>query len=434
MDKNNRLTGFYEWLFVLSPWVFFLGLLQYNFQKFIPVNRLFMGAHFFDYVTVIDFLVILMAGVFCYGYSKKTIRFNNNRLSALFKTAIFLMVAAGAAQIAFQEVFEPALSTPTEYFRSMFLFPMIYLVLAYRTLNSRVISRMVKSYALTVSVFCVLALLQYTTGIFPGEKHDFMGRLVWPFVDFVTLKATSANWAAFFTTPALALSFVHVWKKRDLKIFLPTFVLSAIVIYMTQSYGAYAAAFAGIAFYLFRELKFKKFLAAFIVMLLLGGGIYLVQKNSWKFRVNYADAEYRYTNSVDSRMDIYAMNWHILLTRPFLGVGMNQYQSYFAANHEKVLGHPYGEVEFPPHAHNFLVSIWTSLGALGLIAMALLIVDMLWKHKLKPEYPAVFAFLAIMTHGLIDSYYWRQEIAYIFWMTAIFTYLYEMKATLHQES
>ncbi len=184
--------------------------------------------------------------------------------------------------------------------------------------------------------------------------------------------------------------------------------------------------------YLFRELKFKKFAAAFILILLVAGSLYLVQKNTWKFQVNYGDAEYRYSNSVASRWDIYTMNWHILLTRPLMGVGLNQYQSYFAANHKEVLGHEYGEVDLPPHAHNFLVSIWTSLGALGLLAMIFLIADLFWTHRLKPEYPGVFAFTAIMTHGLIDSYYWQQETAYIFWMIVLFTYLFETKATLHQ--
>ncbi len=428
------LKKFYEWMFVYSPWVFLAGMLQFHFQQFVPFNRLFMGANFFDYVTVTDFLVILIFFVFAYGFSKKAIVWNGNRLGRPLQAAIFLLVLAGILQIAFQEVFEPVLVTPTEYFRSMFIFPLIYMVLAYKTLDSRTFNRMLQSYVLMVVFFCVMALFQYFTGLFPGEKHDFMGRLVWPFVDFVSMKSTSANWAAFFVTPAFILSFIHVWKKRDLKIFVPALILSAIVIYMTQSYGAYAAAFTGITFYLFRELKFKKFLAVFVLILIAAGGIYLAQINTKKFQVSYGDAEYRYSNSVDSRKDIYAMNWHILLTRPIMGVGMNQYQSYFAANHKEVLGRDYGEVQFPPHAHNFLVSIWTSLGGLGLIAMIILIIDLLWRHRLKPEYPAVFALIAIMTHGLVDSYYWRQEIAYIFWMTVLFTYLLNMSATLHQES
>lgn len=425
---ENRLKKIYEWLFVISPWVFFAGLLQFHFQRFLPLNRLFMGAHFFDYVTVIDFLVILIFVLFLSGYAKGRLAWNDNKLGWPFKLVVMLLILAAILQLLLQKVYEPVLVTPTEYLRSLFVFPLIFTVLAYRTLSGEVIKRMVKSYALMASFFCILALLQYFTGWFPGEQNDFMGRLVWPYVDFVTLKSASANWVAFFITPALIISFIFVWKKVDLRVYLPAFILTAVTVYMTQSYGAYAAAFAGAGLYLLRELKFKKFLAAGLVLVVAAVGIYLLQQNTMKFQVNYGDAEYRYANSVASRWDIYKMNGHILATRPLLGVGLNQYQSYFASNHKDVLGHDYGEVQIPPHAHNFFISFWTSLGLLGFLAMLILLIDLLWKSRLDPNNPAIFAFVGIMTHGLIDSYYWQQETAYIFWIIVLFIYLLRLTA------
>lgn len=446
ITSENRYQKFYNRLFVISPWIVFAGLLQFHFQQFIPFNRIFRGVYFFDYVTIMDFFVVFLVFVFLIGRARGWIQFNKNRVPWPLKTVILLLLIAGLLQVLFQQVYEPVLTTTTEYFRSLFLFPLIFLVLAYRTIENGVIGLILKSYVLLVAVFCLLALLQYFTGIFPGARHDFMGRLVWPYVDFVTLEAASANWVAFFVTPALLLSFTNLLPTyrrlkhqdcdsslkicpimKDLKLYVVAFFLSGIVIYLTQSYGAYVALFAGISFYLFRSLSLKKFLASLLVLALIGGGIFFLQTKTLKYRVNYGNAEYKYSTSVASRADIYKMNVSMILKNPLLGVGLNQYQSYFALNHKQILGHEYGEVHIPPHAHNFFVSFWTSLGIFGFLAMVILLIDVLWRNKLKTTHPAVFVFIAIMIHGLIDSYYWKQEIAYIFWFVVLFSYLYEVQ-------
>ncbi|HLG25601.1 MAG TPA: O-antigen ligase family protein [Candidatus Gracilibacteria bacterium] len=291
-----------------------------------------------------------------------------------------------------------------------------------------------------VGFFCALALLQHFTGIFPGEQKDFMGRLVWPFIDFVTLKSSSANWVAFFITPAHIISFIilcntiiHRKKLRGDRAALLEFCFTAaiffladITVYLTQSYGAYAAIFAAITLYLFRALRFKEFLAVFLVLCVMAGGIFLLQKDTWKFKVFSGESSYRFDTSVTSRADIYRMNVHMILTNPLLGVGLNQYQSYFKEYQKEVLGHDLNESHTPPHAHNFFTSFWTSLGFFGFLAVVILMIGIFWHTKFSPGYPAAFVFLAIMIHGLIDAYYWKQEIAYTFWIVVGLCYLYRL--------
>ena len=91
------------------------------------------------------------------------------------------------------------------------------------------------------------------------------------------------------------------------------------------------------------------------------------------------------------------------------------------------MGGELNESHIPPHAHNFFLSMWTNLGVFGFLAMVILVVGILWRSKLDPLNPAVFALIAIMAHGLIDSYYWKQEIAYTVWLVVVFAYLYKMK-------
>jgi O-antigen ligase len=432
---KNTYNRFYNFLFILVPWFVMAGMLQVNFQKFLPYQRVFKGLNFFDYFTVTDIFITFVVGVFAIGMIKGTIKFNERKLPAELKIAALLLLAAGVLQIAFQKIYEPVLSTPTEYFRMLFIYPLIFTVLVFRTLDDEAVAKIVKSYIIMVLFFCVLALTQYLIGIFPGEQYDFTKRLVWPFVDFLTLKSSSANWAAFFVTPALILSFIKVFDcfKRarfdtEYLIFNATLFLSAITLYLTQSYGAFVAVFVAIALFLFRALKTKGFIIAFVILLVAAGGVYAMQASTYKYKILTNQVNYKYDNSAASRGDIMKMNLAMIGAHPLLGVGLNQYQSYFAVNHQAVLGHKYGESQIPPHAHNFFLSMWTSLGFLGFLGMLVLAVGLLWRSGFKPDHPAVFVFVAIMVHGLIDSYYWHQETAYIFWMVVAFSYLYNLSS------
>jgi O-antigen ligase len=439
--QKNRFNKIYEWLFVISPWVILAGMLQYHFRSFLPCERLFTGLEFFDFVSVSDIFVGLIIIVFLLGILVKKVALQKRKLAIEWKIAIGLLMIAGILQLVFQKVYEPVLSTPFEYFRSLFIFPLIFVVLAWRTLDEKVIGQLVKSYLGMVSFFCLIALTQYFTGVFPGEQHDFMGRLVWPYIDFVTMKSQSANWVAFFVTPAVIFSFINVfetlrdkrWKKlvreENFWLYGMTLILSAVVLYMTQSYGGYAAVFAAAFLYMFRALPFKKFLLAILAMAVLAGGVYLHQQTTWKYQVLTDQVEYRFATSAASRADIYEMNLHIISEHPILGVGLNQYQSYFAQYQVEVLGEKLNESHIPPHGHNFFMHMWNSLGVAGFLAMLILVAGIFWRTKFDSRYAAVFVLVAIMTHGLIDSYYWKQEIAYVFWLVVMLSYMYKVSIT-----
>lgn len=418
------ILKFYRLLFLLSPWAIVAGMVQFHFQSFLPAQRFFHGLEFFDFVTVTDLFVGLLVLIFLIGWKKGQIRGVAGRVvpSALRWAIILLLVAAGL-QFLFQQVYEPVLSTPSEYFRSLFIFPLIFGVLAYQTLDTVQLKRLLNSYFLMVATFCVMALIQHFFGIFPGEQKDFMGRLVWPYIDFLTLESSSANWTAFFVTPTVILSFVHLVRTRRWQ-YGALLLLSVATLYLTQSYGGYIAVLVAVTLYLFRALPLKKFLVAMIGLVALAGGVFLHQQTTWKYSVLTGQAEYRFATSVTSRSDIYRMNLHMIQTYPLLGTGLNQYQSYFAANQLEVLGGELNESHVPPHAHNFFMSFWTSLGLFGFVAMLFLVLGIFWRTKLDSAYPAVFVVVAIMVHGLIDSYYWKQEIAYFFWLMVVLAYLY----------
>jgi|GEM_PF-3310440 len=412
----------YNFLFILSPWFILLGMLQVNFQKLIPYQEYFKGRYFFDFYTITDLLIALLIVVFFAGLIFKKNSFNANKIPREFILTTALLLAAGVIQILFQKTYDPILTDPVEYFRSMILYPLVYALLIFKTINQKTLNRFLISYILMIAVFCSAALIQYFFNVFPGVQYDFTKRLVWPYIDPVTLKWQSANWVAFFTTPGFVISFIKTFNGIRLRkfnaefyIFAITAALAATVIYFVQSYGAYAAIFGAIVIYLFKTLKTKHFLIAFLCLIIAACGIYALQKNSLKYKIFTGEQKYKYETSTEARKDIYKMNFYIIKNYPLLGVGLNQYQSFFNQN-KQILGHNFNEVLIPPHAHNFFISFWTSLGILGVLAMLILIIGIFWRVKFNPMSPAVFALAAIMIHGLIDSYYWKPEIAYTFWL------------------
>jgi hypothetical protein len=432
-NKNNRvglsIGKLYPKLFLLFPWVLLLGVFQQTYWKYFPLKRFFSGPQFFDWITIVDLYVIIVVIILTVGLAKKAIAFEKKKLPWEFIAGIGLILGAGLLQIFFQSVYEPVLSTPAEYFRSLFIFPILLVILMYKSLDEEQVGKLWRQFLFMEGVFCFLALVQYFSGIFPGDRYDFMQRLTWPYIDFLTLKASSANWAAFFATPGVIVSFIKVFNLAkakkfddDFKLYALIFGLCLAVLYLTQSYGAYGAVMAGLGFFMFRSLPLKKFAAALTVLVLIGGGVYLLQKNSYKYQVLTGQKDYRYENSAESRKDIYLMNFQMVKDNPLLGVGLNQYQSYFAKTNEATLGHKYNESQIPPHAHNFFLSMWLSLGFPGLAGILLLVIGALYRSKFRPENIAVFVLAAMMVHGLIDSYYWKQEIAYLFWMILFLTY------------
>ncbi len=421
-------------MLLLSPLVLLAGLLQFHFQSFLPYQGVFKGEFAFDFFTVIDIFVSILLITYLYLRLYKKVKPLRTKLPKELAICIFLLLIAGFLEMNFQQIYEPVLSQPFEYFRSLFIYPLVFAILIYQSVDEEDFKKLVNGFIFVTGIFCFVALLQYFTGIFPGEKMDFMGRLTWPYVDYITLKTSSANWVAFFVTPGFILAFILGAKKTVDKKFDHCFwiyaiagVLAAITLYLVQSYGAYVAIFASVSLFLFRFLNFKRFLLMLVLMIMVGAGMFLVQKNSLKYQVitNQFD-NYRYENSLGTREQIWKMNLNILKERPLLGIGLNQYQSYFKLNQENVLGKELNESHTPPHPHNFFMGFQANLGVLGLIAIAILLAGIFWRSKFSPENPAIFVLSAIMIHGLIDSYYWKQEIAYIFWTMIVFAYLYNL--------
>lgn len=174
-----------------------MGVFQYHFQSYFTFNSLFVGPRFFDFFTVTDLYVlamIIVSGLYIVTVPKQQL----TKIPRPFLVAALCLLIAYIAQTEFQQVFEPVVSTPSKYFRSLILFPFVSSVIILLVSNDRrQINQLKDSYLLATLVFCLIIIYQIFTKDFLGDVSDFMGRLVWPFVNFITLKVNSANWLAF---------------------------------------------------------------------------------------------------------------------------------------------------------------------------------------------------------------------------------------------
>lgn len=104
----------------------------------------------------------------------------------------------------------------------------------------------------------------------------------------------------------------------------------------------------------------------------------------------------------------------MLSDRPIFGAGLNGYQTALAPYHT----HP--EYEIFQYPHQIALNTWTELGLLGLVAFALLVVQVI-RHS--PTFPlsgsstlATLALLETSIHGLADVPYFKNDLSAMTWL------------------
>ena len=129
----------------------------------------------------------------------------------------------------------------------------------------------------------------------------------------------------------------------------------------------------------------------------------------------------RITDSFAARKEVWQVSWHLIKQHPVFGIGLGTFRSLY----EQIIP----TIHFPPinwlqmHPHNIFLAFWLNLGILGLISFIWILV-LFFRNSFKllnaKRYtliPAlVAAMLAIIAHGLIDTTYWKNDLAALFWL------------------
>jgi len=220
----------------------------------------------------------------------------------------------------------------------------------------------------------------------------------------------SPNHLAMYLSPILILS-LYLYsqaKERIFKILLITYYLLLItIIYLTYSYGAWLGLLAGLFFLLIIK-KDKKLILIGLSLIIL---VLVLQIPSQKFQ-GIVDLSYP---SLESRLIIWQSSWQILKDNTLIGIGPGMFQEYYLAYQDKMAPYPEWAV---PQPHNLFLAFWLQAGLLGLIGFIWLLIYFFKKTDPNHVLGSVLiaSMIYLLVHGLIDTTYWKNDLALIFWL------------------
>ncbi len=182
-------------------------------------------------------------------------------------------------------------------------------------------------------------------------------------------------------------------------------VIIFLALILTYSRGAWLGVAVGGLYLLIKKYGFKKILAPTLVVIVLTLAVPSIQS---RLALGISDS------SSSAHFDLMKIGADKILHNPLIGNGLFGFRTT-----QSQAGYM-GEIHNYPH--NLYLSLWVELGLLGLISFAW-ILNLAFKHyKPDPAKFAVVVFLVIMlVHGLVDTPYFKNDLALLFWfMLSIF--------------
>jgi O-antigen ligase len=240
----------------------------------------------------------------------------------------------------------------------------------------------------------------------------------------------SPNYLAMFLAPGIFLWFFCFYEiKRDgfyfyKLIMYGSLFLIIISLYLTYSYATWVSILLSLLFILFIKkrdsLKNSTFLLIIITFLLF---IFFQSSNDKLLFLLKNNPR----SSLESRVMIWNSAEKILQNNVFFGIGSGNFQKNYLA-YQKFFN-PYLEWAVP-HPHNIFLAFWLQAGILGILGFLILIFSLfkiLFSNlkKNKTQNFLFFAFfgyfLYFILHGIVDTTYWKNDLAFIFWIFAFLT-------------
>jgi O-antigen ligase len=231
----------------------------------------------------------------------------------------------------------------------------------------------------------------------------------------------SPNQLAMYLAPGFLISlalFSRTAKKE--KIFFGTVLAGCgLALYLTFSYAAWIAILIAAFGWFFLGTKRKKKTAIVygLLFLLLIGILLFSQSGGAKLDNLLHSAR----SSWQSRLMIWRAAWLITSDHPILGIGPGMFQEFYLV-YQSRFPVPYLEWAVP-QPHNIFLAFWLETGLLGLVAFFWLIIIFIKKviKTLKGTDTGLSLILVtlmayILIHGLIDTTYFKNDLAVVFWL------------------
>lgn len=198
----------------------------------------------------------------------------------------------------------------------------------------------------------------------------------------------------------------------------------AIPIYYAYSYGAWIAISASLTIIIAANVPSNKnILKYFLLFSLFVAALFISQIGTEKFSTLKSVSE---RSSIASRQIIWRASLQLIAENPWMGIGPGNFQSSYLSI----------QSEFPlylewavPQPHNIFLAFWLQAGLIGIIGFLMLlffIFRKLWlltkdKKNAALAAPLFGFFLYTVLHGLVDTTYWKNDLAFLFWICIFLT-------------
>lgn len=291
------------------------------------------------------------------------------------------------------------------------LAPFVYFVIARNVLREKpsLIPLAFKSMFVGGTVLAVLALMQ----VFTGEFITPDGRASGPF--------ESANYLSLYLGPLFVYGFFAFFETKGQKekfaLVLGT-LLIGLALFFSFSYAAWLALAATLAFGILIQVRRREprlFKWAFGGLFLMGLLLVASQVGTEKFQQFF---EFSSQSSTSVRVQVYTIALSLIQDHPLFGIGLGQFEQQYQAVAVQVLGvQPFEAVML--HPHNLYLSLWLSTGLLGLVAFVWLCIKALpWLFEEDSKHRPIAALMlvVILLHGLFDTPYFKNDLAFQFWL------------------
>ena len=242
----------------------------------------------------------------------------------------------------------------------------------------------------------------------------------------------SPNHLAMYLSPILILSLYlyFVFNKKIIKFLLFTAHCPLLIaLYLTCSYGAWIGLAVSL-FFLLVAVKYcqtsldfskkrKNIYCLFAIIFLVILSFFAFQANSQKFQ-EMLDLSYP---SISSRVAIWQSAWEITKNHPLNGIGPGLFQKYYLEYQSIFELYPEWAV---PQPHNIFLAFWLQTGLIGLIGLIWLLFKF-FRTGLKSLFIIhdslsiilMAAMICVLTHGLIDTPYWKNDLSVVFWLIVV---------------
>ena len=281
--------------------------------------------------------------------------------------------------------------------KSWFVIPLLFSFVLLNIFQGEKIKNILSALYFSTFFVSLIALVYYFFGnlTYDGRLQAFFN---------------SPNYLAMFLAPGIIIGFFYFEESRiiyglSLAAILPVF-------YLTFSYGAWVSVFGAILIVLFLSKKITKktALGALLVLIML-----LFFQSSQEKWADLSGLEER--SSLSSRIMIWKTAGKLAEDNLLWGIGPGTFQEKYL-EYQKFFP-PYLEWAVP-HPHSLFLSFFLYTGMFGFIGFINLAFYWLKKALEKENSKNRSIFLAIMIyillHGLVDTTYFKNDLAVIFWL------------------